>query len=136
MRQRKSQTWSDSGSGRGPSIQILIESADPALAVSDFGAFTAAGIDVALCRGPESTSDECPVVRGEPCALAAGADVILFELGSPGREVLDATRRVHPATPVVIRGGAGNVPGGCVQLPESVSVDGQIAIIRRLADRR
>jgi hypothetical protein len=137
MRQRKTtQPWSGSGSG-GPTRRVLIESADPALALSDFGAFTAAGIEVALCHGPEHTPGECPVVRGEPCQLAAGADVILFDLGSSGSEVLAAGRRLHPETPVVVRGGVpGEVPAGCEVVPASASVDGQISVIRRMADGR
>ena len=134
MRQRKTtQTWSSSASGRG-TLRVLIESPDPALAVSDFGAFTAAGIDVALCHGPDNTRPECPVVRGESCPLAAGADVILFELGALGAEVFEAARRLHPATPVVLRGGVpGDAPEGCQSLPASSSVEGQIAVLRRVA---
>lgn len=137
MRQRKTtQTWSRSGSNRGSTLRVLIESADPALALSDFGAFQAAGIDVALCHGPEHTSAECPAVRGEPCALAAGADVILFELGAPGGEVFEAARRLHPATPVVLRSGnPGDGPEGCESLPASSSVEGQIGVLRRAAGR-
>lgn len=135
MRQRKTtRAWTSSGSGRGPTLRVVIESADPALVLSDFGAFRAAGIDVALCHGPEHTSAECPAVRGEPCALAAGADVILFELGAPGGEVLDAARRLYPATPVVLRGGApGDAREGCVPLPANSSIEGQISVLRRAA---
>ena len=115
---------------------MLIESADPALAVSDFGALTAAGMDVALCRGPEHTPAECPLVRGEPCQLAAGADVILFDLGPAGQQVLEAERRMHPGTPVVVRGGsAGAAPEGCGLLPANTSVGGQISAIRRAAEQ-
>jgi hypothetical protein len=115
---------------------VLIESADPALAVSDFGAFTAAGIEVALCHGPEHTPSECPAVRGEPCQLAAGADVILYDLGPSGAEVLEAGRRLYPATPVLVRGGVpGATPEGCGLLPANTSVEGQISAIRRAADQ-
>jgi hypothetical protein len=135
MRQRKTtQTWSSSASGRGATLRVLIESADPALAVSDFGAFTAAGIDVALCHGPDHTPAECPVVRGEACPLAAGADVVLFDLGPTRGEVFEARRRVHPATPVVLRGGAAkDGPGDCESIPPSASVQGQIGVLRRVA---
>ena len=134
MRQRKTtQTWSSSG-GRGPTLRVLIESTDPALAVSDFGAFAAAGMDVAFCHGPDHTPPECPVVRGDPCPLAAGADVILFDLGASGGEVLEAARRLHPATPVVVRGGGpGAPPAGYESLPMSSSVAGQIGVLRRVA---
>ena len=133
MRQRKTtQTWSSSGSGSGPTLRVLIESADPALAVSDFRAFTAAGIDVAMCHGPDRTPAECPLVRDEPCHLFAGADVVLFDRGSSRDEVLEAGRRLHPATPIVLRGGP-NVPEGCQSVPASSSVEGQISVLRRAA---
>ena len=135
MRQRKTtQTWSRSARGGAPPLRVLIESADPALAVSDFGAFTAAGIEVALCHGPDHTPAECPVVRGQPCPLAAGADVILFDVGAFPGEILEAGRRVHAGTPVVLRGGApGDAPAGCESLPASASVQGQVAVLRRVA---
>lgn len=136
MRQRKTTpTWSSSASGPRPT-RVLIESADPALAVSDFGAFAAAGMDVALCHGPEHTPAECPVVRGEPCQLAAEADVILFDLGPAGEPVLEAGRRLYPGTPVVVRGGLpGAAAEGCSLLPANTSVGGQISAIRRAADQ-
>jgi hypothetical protein len=136
MRQRKTtQAWSGPANSHRPT-RVLIESADPALAVSDFAAFRAAGMDVALCQGPEHTPAECPVVRGEPCQLAAGADVILFDLGPSGQRVLEAERRLHPETPVVVRGAApGAVPEGCGQLSVNASVDGQISVLRRAADQ-
>ena len=134
MRQRTTTpTWS--GSGRGPRLRVLIESDDPTLAVSDFGAFTAVGIDVAICHGPDRTPAECPLVRDEPCWLYAGADVVLFDRGSPADEVLEAARRLHPATPVVLRGDAAGAPEGCESLPATSSVKGQIGVLRRAAER-
>lgn len=135
MRQRTTTpTWTRSESGIR--LRVLIESADPALAVSDFGAFTAAGMDVAVCHGPERTAAECPLVRDEPCRLYAGADVVLFDRGSPASELFEAARRRHPATPVVIRGGgAENAPEGCESLPAGASVEGQISVLRRAAER-
>jgi hypothetical protein len=137
MRQRKTtQTWPVSASSHTPTFRVLIESADPALALSDFGAYTAAGIDVALCDGAYRALAECPVVRGEPCELAAGADVILFDQGSSGGEVLDATRRRYPGTPVVLRGtDPADAPEGCDVIPANASVEGQISLLRRAAER-
>ena len=135
MRQRKTiQTWSSSGSGSRSSLRVLIESADPTLAVSDFRAFTAAGIDVALCQGPDRTPAECPLVRDEACHLFAGADVVLFDQSERRDEVLEAGRRLHPATPVVLRGAVpGDAPEGCESVPASSSVEGQIGVLRRVA---
>ena len=123
--------WSETG--RGPRLRVLSESADPALAVSDFAAFTAAGFDVAICHGPDRTPAECPLVRDEPCRLYAGADVVLFDRGSG--EVLEAGRRLHPGTPVVLRGDAAGAPEGCGSLPATSSVEGQIGVLRRAAGR-
>jgi hypothetical protein len=134
MRQRTTTpTWSRAGNGTR--LQVLIESVDPALAVSDFRAFRAAGIDVALCHGPDRTAAECPLVRDEPCGLYAGADVVLFDQGGRADDVLEAGRRQHPATPVVLRGGGAGGPEGCESLPASASVEGQIGVLRRAAQR-
>lgn len=120
MRQRTTSTWSGTRAAGSPRLQVLVESADPALAVSDFARFTRAGIDVALCCGPGDSPAECPLVRGEECALAGGADAVLFQLGTGGRGVLEAWQRRHEETPVVI-------------LDESASIEGQIDAVRRAA---
>ena len=134
MKQRQTHRWSGPDGNRPP-LRVLIESADPALALSDFGAFTAAGIDVALCQGPDHVRAECPLVRGEACDLAAGADAILFDLGPAGTDVFEAERRSHPATPVVLRDGppGAAVPEGCRSLPATASVEGQIDVLRAAA---
>jgi hypothetical protein len=136
MKQRQTtHSWGPPDGRTTPRVQVLIESADPALAVSDFGAFTAAGIDVALCQGPGETHGECALLRGEPCDLAAGADVVLSDLGAAGAGVPEAHLRTHPAAPVVLRVGPhdGVVPQGCHTLPATASVDGQIDVLRRVA---
>jgi hypothetical protein len=135
MKQRQTtHSWGPPDGRTTPLVQVLIESADPALAVSDFGAFTAAGIDVALCQGPGETHGECALLRGEPCDLAAGADVVLSDLGAAGAGVPEAHRRTHPATPVVLRQAPGADPvDGCASLSSVASVDGQIDVLRRVA---
>ena len=135
MKQRQTtRNWSKSEGGGRPTVRVLIESADPALAVSDFGVYAAAGVEVALCQGPDHDSTDCPLVRGEPCHLVAGADVVLSDLGPSGPDVVEAQRRSYPATPVVLWGSwNGEVPEGCVSLPATASVEGQIAVLRHEA---
>jgi len=70
----------------------------------------AAGFQVLACPGPLLGWSHCPALRGEPCPLAAGADVIVDAVpDEPGRSLREAHRRVHPSVPV------------CVQLPPGES---------------
>lgn len=67
---------------------------------------TAAGFQVLACPGPSGEWSDCPALRGEPCPLAAGADVVVDALPDDrGRSLREAHRRLHPSVPV------------CVQLP-------------------
>lgn len=120
MRQRTTSPWTEGRVDASPRLRVLVESADPALAVSDFVEFTEAGIDIALCSGPSDDPTECPLVRGRECALARGADAVLFKLGTGGQGVLDALRHERGGTPVVV-------------LDDSCSVGGQIDAVRRAA---
>jgi hypothetical protein len=66
----------------------------------------AAGFQVLACPGPLLGWSHCPALRGEPCPLAAGADVIVDAVpDEAGRSLLDAHRRIHPSVPI------------CVELP-------------------
>jgi hypothetical protein len=123
-----------------PPWRLLIESADPALAISGFRAYRQAGFDVSLCEGPLIDGRECPLVRGEGCPFAAEADVVLFDLGEdaePRLAALDAMVATRPDLPVVVRV-TGKVPPVVRRfdaiLP-TTSVDGQVAILRRAARR-
>jgi GNAT superfamily N-acetyltransferase len=61
------------------------------------------GATVVLCRGPEHRVGPCPALAGEPCPLAAGADLIVCGLdpgSETGRALLDAHARLHPGVPV------------------------------------
>lgn len=115
--------------GRHP--RLLIEDAHPALAISDFSLFQDAGFDVAFCPGPGGEPGACPLQRGQPCPVVAGADVVLHGL-DPATGIAAAIRRQYPRIPVVVeqpRGdgadGVGPVPGGCVALGYPCSVRGQ-----------
>jgi len=70
----------------------------------------AAGFQVLACPGPLLGWSHCPALRGEPCPLAAGADVIVDAVPhEPGRSLLEAHRRFHPSVPI------------CVELPSEES---------------
>ena len=139
MLQQISTGWQRPRSRHAARLRVLVESADPALAASSFARFDEAGLDVTLCAGPAEDAGECPVLRGEPCPLAAGADAILFGLGDGKTDVLRAVWRHHAATPVVVRrrktplASDDDLPQGCEVLAEHASVEGQIDALRRAA---
>jgi len=127
--------WSAPGlAGRRP--RLLIEDGRPVLAISDFSLFQDAGFDVAFCGGPGGDPGGCPLVRGEPCLLVAGADVVLHGL-EPRLGVAAAIRRQRPELPVVVEqrrqedGTVEPVPAGCIPLGYPCSVAGQIDAVRR-----
>lgn len=78
----------------------------------------AAGFEVLVCPGPQSPWSRCPAVRGQPCPLAGGADLVVDALGSvpgqdPGMEALH--RRLHPNTCLYVEpstDGPGGGPSG------------------------
>lgn len=122
--------------GRRP--RLLIEDSHPALAISDFSLFRQAGFDVAFCSGPGAEPGACPLLRGQPCPVVAGADVVLHGL-DPGLRIAAAIRRQHPQVPVVVeqpgRAGADGVApvaAGCVPLAYPCSVPGQIEALLRV----
>jgi hypothetical protein len=134
-------TWSSAGlAGRRP--RLLIEDARPALAVSDFSVFRAAGLDVAFCDGPGDDPGACPVLRGQRCPMVDRADVVLHGL-SLGMGIAEAICRQRPDLPVVVEqsrqedGSVGPVPAGCLGLGYPCSVRGQAdAVLRAEAAAR
>ena len=142
MKQRLSRrAWSAPHlDGRRP--RLLVEDDRPALAISDFSLFREAGFEVAFCSGPGHDAQACPLLRGQPCSLVAGADVVLHGL-DPNLGIAAAIRHERPELPVVIEqsrrenDGADRVPAGCVTLSYACSVNGQIAaLLRAEADAR
>lgn len=115
---------------------VLVESDDPALAISDFRLFDEAGIDVVLCPGPGAATP-CPVLNGEDCALLALVDVVLHELRAHP-DIVAGICRLHPGLPVVMAGEAGSgtsLPAGAGAVPVACSVDGQADAVHRAAAR-
>jgi hypothetical protein len=115
--------------------RVLVESASTALAISDFSMYEDAGFDVGLCSGPGGTPEACPLLRGEECAVLAGADVVLHKLDQR-LGIAAAIRRRRPDVPVLVEGPRGAdgsmpaVPEGCVPLPFPCSVKGQVDALR------
>ena len=134
--------WKDDHHAAGR-LRVLVENPSPALRVAGFSAYQEAGLDVALCSGPEGGGDPCPLVEGGECPLAEAADVIVFALdrGAPtGTAVLEAIRARYPDTPVAVEvprelvGQPGALPAGCIALPFPSSVPGQVRVIRKAGE--
>jgi hypothetical protein len=119
-------------------LRVVIESDDPALALSDFSAFTCAGIDVTLCSGPGADAGECPAVAGRRCDAVDHADAVFHALGlgAPGRAVLAALAECGAAARCVVSlvaGDGGPLPKGCTALVSTASPAGQVAALRQTA---
>lgn len=121
----------------GVRLRVVVETDDPSLIISDFAAFSAAGLDVSLCGGPGHDTEGCPLLRGERCGLLEGSDVIFHKLGAGGvgPEVLRALCEAGEPVPVVVTidDQSSAVPQGCIPLVATASVAGQIHAVRRAA---
>ncbi len=63
------------------------------------------GYDVRQCSGP--TGNRCPILAGNPCAIADEADVLIYDAFASGdaegaRRLIEGLRRIHPNVPVVV----------------------------------
>jgi hypothetical protein len=126
-------TWPIARAG----LRVLVEGAGGHWHAVDTA--TAAGLEVLACPGPVSQRSRCPVLSGEPCPLAAGADVIVVTR-PPDTDSWSTLRsahpRLHPGVPI------------CVELtPEAVdAATGEtilpapdadvVAIVQQLAQSR
>jgi hypothetical protein len=72
---------------------------------------TAAGVQLMVCPGPLArTRRPCPVLAGEHCPLADGADAIVLHLGEGlDNELSDAHAHLTPAVPVCVHPTGANV---------------------------
>jgi hypothetical protein len=132
MRQQIQAGWSRK---RRPNrVRVLIEEPSAALRLSDFALFEEAGLDVALCHGPDDR-EPCPLVLQGECPLALGADVVIIGSGLHGhdrQELAKAWQHHHPGTPILAEvsvARAEEPPPGCRSLPSPSSVQGQISAI-------
>ena len=86
-------------------MRALVVHHDIDMADQETASLRRRGIEVEQCWGPEYTS--CPVMRGEPCAAAERADVLVYDVLSTGesdggRSLVDGLRELYPDKPVVL----------------------------------
>jgi hypothetical protein len=72
----------------GDELRVLVEHADPLEGLRLAAALRQAGYAVAVCTGPEQGA-RCPLVAGEGCAAAHGADVIVSSLPQDREETAE-----------------------------------------------
>lgn len=94
------------------------------------------GVDVLGCSGRQGGDDGCPLLRGEPCPLVEGADLVVHALGADehGSAILDAHRSAGtPHLLIDVRRGrhAEDLPEGAVELEDPTPAELQ-AVVRSL----
>lgn len=85
--------------------RVLVVNHDIDLADEEVDALRRRGYDVVECGGPISA--HCPILAGQPCGLADGADVLVYDAWSTGepdgaRRLVEGLRDIHPNVPVVL----------------------------------
>jgi hypothetical protein len=105
--------WDD-----GPGTRVLVEA--PGTRWHAAEAARRAGMTVMVCPDGGAHGAGCPVAAGRPCALAAGADVVVvsYPPDAPAwDDLLCGHAQLHPGVPVLVEGrAAGTVPEGVVPL--------------------
>jgi hypothetical protein len=102
-----------------------------------------AGFEMMGCAGPGARGVRCPALKGEPCALAAGAGAIVVALpaGANASGLVAAHRRLVPGIPLVVKVSAGDAVarpaavGEERRLPEGASSAQLVGALRGLLDR-
>ncbi|MFI5255252.1 MAG: hypothetical protein ACHQ15_07340 [Candidatus Limnocylindrales bacterium] len=85
--------------------RVLVVHHDIDIADAETDALRRAGYEVEQCWGP--TYHSCPVMRGELCAAADHADVLLYDVWATGesdggRGLVAGLRDIYPDKPVVL----------------------------------
>jgi DNA-binding NtrC family response regulator len=85
--------------------RVLVVHHDIDMADAETDALRRAGYEVEQCWGP--TYHSCPVMRGEMCAAADRADLLLYDVWATGesdggRGLVAGLRDLYPETPVVL----------------------------------
>jgi hypothetical protein len=94
-----------------------------------------AGFEVLVCPGPLRGWPACPALRGEPCPLAAHADVIVDAVpGETGTALLAAHRGLHPTLPVCVEvtGDAAETTSGVPTIRSGADETLVLELIQRL----
>ena len=74
---------------RKPIVLVVTEDREPSEIISAW--LREDGLDVVACPGPQAPSYVCAGGRGEPCPLAASADVVVLDLWLASDTVLTGT---------------------------------------------
>ena len=74
--QRVPVAWESEKRPGGPA-RLLVESDDPAMAVSDFTLFSRARLSNMFCPGKGCSEDRCGLLDGRNCGMVDEADVVL-----------------------------------------------------------
>jgi GNAT superfamily N-acetyltransferase len=97
------------------------------------------GFEVIVCPGPaRGPRSHCPLLAGERCPLADGADAVVFALRPDDRrsgEVLAGLRQLHPGVPVCVQQNAAPEGSGDAVVRADAPTDEVLAILRRLTGR-
>jgi DNA-binding NtrC family response regulator len=85
--------------------RVLVVNHDIDLADEEVESLRRRGYDVEQCGGPIGA--KCPVLAGQPCALAEAADVLVYDAWSTGepdgaQDLIEGLRELHPGVPVVL----------------------------------
>jgi RimJ/RimL family protein N-acetyltransferase len=100
------------------------------------------GLQVMACPGPpRGRPSQCPALMGQPCPLAAGADVIVFALAEDdaiARDVLAAHGRVHRRVPLCVDTGSDadgppSEPAHGVRIAKGTMAADVVELVRELA---
>ena len=97
---RRTAQWRE---GPRQRLRVLIEDRD-AEWFEEFVRYRCAGLEAAVCTGPDNEGRTCPHLRGRACELWDEADVVVFALPRDepaARMVLKFGRQTHPGKRIV-----------------------------------
>lgn len=85
--------------------RVLVVHHSEGIAEAEAESLRALGYEVSSCSGPSKFA--CPVMRGEPCFAAEGADVLVYDVWATtesdgGRHLIEGLRELYPDVPVVL----------------------------------
>ena len=85
--------------------RVLVVNHDIDLADQEVDSLRRRGYEVKECLGPIGAS--CPILSHQPCALAAWADVLVYDAWATGepegaQALIEGLRHLHPDVPIVL----------------------------------
>lgn len=85
--------------------RVLVVHHDIDLADQEADSLRRLGFEVEQCSGPGTF--DCPVMRGERCAAAERADVLVYDVWASGeaggsKALIEGLREIYPDVPVVL----------------------------------